>query len=107
MHRKERFPPEADTQPDILRAKALAARQSGVAPKNGAHEVETPAAGPTSKTAGLKSQRAATARRGGDDSRSAAPRARRKLRPGVPSAAVEEVVADLSQDPRREQDEDE
>jgi hypothetical protein len=34
-------------------------------------------------------------------------RARRPVRPSTPAAFVDEVVADLSKDPRRERDDDE
>jgi len=110
MRRKERFPPEADTQPDILRAKTLAARRSDLAPK------KAPAAPRQDAPAGASNATAArgTSRRGSsapptreDDARPSGVHARRSARTGVGSATVDEVVADLSQDPRREQDEEE
>jgi hypothetical protein len=108
MQRKERFPPEADTQPDVLRAKSLAAaRRSGMAPKKAddRHERPTDPPPPTRREKAPAPERSPRPEPG-TEARSAV------IRTGKPvkrkhSAAVDEVVAaDMSRDPRRERDED-
>ena len=107
MQRKEHFPPEADTQPDVLHAKILAARQSGRAPKkpDGRAELATEPP-PPRKPSAKKDARPAQAERKGDEARLSVLRARRGANKGSTAATVDEVVADMSQDPRREHDED-
>jgi hypothetical protein len=99
MQRKERFPPEADTQPEVLRAKVLAARRSERAPKKPDGRAEQPTEPPPPQE-----DRGSTKQKIGEG-RTSVVRARR---PGksAPAATVDEVVADLSHDPRRERDED-
>jgi len=111
MQRKERFPPEADTEPDVLRAKSLtAARPSGVAPKNTRERRETrtvppaPARGRPAASHAHPPHETARAPRKGEEARDSGVRSRRGTRSEGPAATVDEVVADMSQDPRREPD---
>ncbi len=106
MQRKEHFPPEADTQPDVLHAKILAARQSGRVPKKPDGRAELPTEPPPARKPSLKKEaRPAPAERTPDEARLSVLRARRSGK-GSTAATVDEVVADMSQDPRREHDED-
>ena len=92
MAKKHKFPPEPETQPNRA---PPGARTSGPAPKSKRERSEAPTLPPPPKskrgkpseprTSGIKSRRPARA----DD------------RPG---ARVDEVVADLSKDPRRERE---
>ena len=100
MQRKERFPPEADTQPEVLRAKVLAARRSERAPKKPDERAEKPTQPPPPPA-----ERGSTKQRIGD-SRHSGMRTTRRQGKSTPAATVDEVVADMSQDPRRERDED-
>jgi hypothetical protein len=102
MQRKERFPPEADTQPEVLRAKVLAARRSERAPKRPDQRAEAPTEPPPPPA---RAKGSSSVPRETTDSRPSGMRTRRHSKTG-PSATVDEVVADLSQDPRRERDED-
>jgi hypothetical protein len=99
MQRKERFPPEADTQPEVLRAKVLAARRSERAPKRSDQRAEAPTEPPPAAAKGSSAPKDST------DNRPSGMRTRRHGKTGT-AATVDEVVADLSQDPRRERDED-
>jgi hypothetical protein len=89
LRRKQPFPPEADTNPDML-------RPSGPAPKSQrkADAVTTPppkskrAKGTDTKTSGIRSRKPPPPK--GEDDAS--------------GAKVDEVTADLSKDPRRERD---
>jgi hypothetical protein len=99
MQRKERFPPEADTQPEVLRAKVLAARRSERAPKKPEQRAEAPTEPPPARAG------RSTAKKETTDSRPSGMRTRGHRKTGT-AATVDEVVADLSQDPRRERDED-
>jgi hypothetical protein len=101
MQRKERFPPEADTQPEVLRAKVLAARRSERAPKGPDQRAEAPTQPPPPPRA----KGSSSASKETTDNRPSGMRTRRHSKTG-PAATVDEVVADLSQDPRRERDED-
>jgi hypothetical protein len=129
MQRKNYFPPEADTQPDVLRAKLLA-RRSDKAPKGPASRLTTPpSAGvpssrrdPRSEAPPKVSPVVAKAPKGSSANRrtlraEALPRAdngasgihaRRPRADGprsdAPAASVDEVVADLSHDPRHDPD---
>jgi hypothetical protein len=87
MQRKERFPPEADTQPDVPQTKG-AARQ----PRPQAPPVEKPR--PTARPARP------------DEVRRSGVRVRRPARSTAPAATVDEVVADMTRDPRREREDD-
>jgi hypothetical protein len=101
MQRKERFPPEAETQPDVLRAKGLAARRSGMAPKKNDDRSERPTEPPPA------TKREKGAAPAGGEARSAVMRTGRPVkRKPQAAAAVDEVVADMSRDPRRERDEE-
>jgi hypothetical protein len=101
MQRKERFPPEPDTQPDVLRAKSLAKRHSVAAPKTPEDRREMPTEPPPPP------KKRVTLRPGkGTDDRASGMRARRPIRSEAPAATVDEVVADMSRDPRRERDEE-
>jgi hypothetical protein len=99
MQRKQRFPPEADTQPEVLRAKVLAARRSERAPKKADQRAEAPTEPPPAPVDRRSGQEESA------DSRPSGMRTRRGR--SRTAATVDEVVADLSQDPRRERDEDE
>ncbi len=91
MPRKQPFPPEPPTQPD-LHAGAGAQRQvSGAAPKS--KHSQAPTVPPKGKKAAPEPR-----------SSGVAPRRSRKT--DAPGATVDEVVADLSKDPRRERDDD-
>ena len=137
MQRKNYFPPEADTQPDVLRAKLLA-RRSDKAPKGTASRLTTPPSAdvPSSRRdarseapprvspvlakarEGSSANPRLTARPSADapprrtlrsegppraDNGASGIRARRP-RSDRPAACVDEVVADLSHDPRHEPD---
>jgi hypothetical protein len=101
MVRKNRFPPEHDTRPDLNRPKVGTSHHSGPAPKSVRlrSEAETlpPPSNPPPPT--KRSGRAApkTERR---------PRVSdvREVEGGPQAATVDEVTADLSKDPRRERD---
>ena len=96
MAKKNRFPPEAETQPGASSRSSIG-RNSGPAPKSKRERSEVPTqppppkskrAKPTEqKTSGIKSRR---------------PRAPDAT--GEGGASVDEVVADLSKDPRRERE---
>jgi hypothetical protein len=94
MAKKNRFPPEADTQPD-MKAPRAGARTSGPAPKSKREGAEAPTLPPP------KSRRAtekpAAARNSGIKARKPEPS-------DEPGATVDEVTADLSKDPRRERE---
>ena len=89
LPRKQPFPPEADTQPDMR-------RPSGPAPKSKRQaEVATVpppkskrAKATETKTSGIRSRKPPPPKKKGDAS----------------GATVDEVTADLSKDPRRERD---
>jgi hypothetical protein len=117
MQRKERFPPEADTQPDLHQAKVLTSRRSGMAPKNPHDQGEPPVRaadaaghGPEgrlrrpSQRLRRDAQPPGAAAPAADDTRPSGLRSRRGARRDPAAATVDEVVADLSQDPRRERD---
>jgi hypothetical protein len=99
MQRKQVFPPEPDTQPDILRAKALTNRKGGA----GARKTDDRSERPTDPPPAKKGRASVPPRKDGE--RLSGLRARR---PGktAPAATVDEVVADMSRDPRRERDGD-
>jgi hypothetical protein len=127
MQRKNYFPPEADTQPDVLRAK-LVARRSVKAPKCAASNPRHPGVagpgveGPGVEGPGLDGRRPEGPPKGTEAlARASANRRQPRTDPprrsdkvsGVrprrpisdrPAACVDEVVADLSHDPRREPD---
>jgi hypothetical protein len=88
MPRKQPFPPEADTQPDITRPSARAPKS-----KRAREEVATV---PPPKS---KRNKATENRNSGIRSR------RPPSKRGAPGAKVDEVTADLSKDPRRDRDE--
>jgi hypothetical protein len=89
MPRKQPFPPESPTEPDLRNPKGGAAR-SGPAPKS--KRSQAPTVPPKSKK-GTQPPRAS----------GPVPRERSK-RTGEPGAKVDEVTADLSKDPRRDKD---
>jgi hypothetical protein len=107
MQRKERFPPEPDTRPDILTAKVVAKRHSMTAPKKPIDRRELPTDPPPPPTP----RKRPTVRPGkpekaekAEDARPSVVRVRRPTRSNAPAATVDEVVADLSKDPRRERE---
>jgi hypothetical protein len=101
MTRKPRFPPEPDTRPDARRSKRPSAHRSGPAPKDARARSEAPTLPPPGKSAPKGSSRPA---RSGPVPRDSSVQ---KVKPDMPAATVDEVTADLSRDPRAEQDEDE
>ncbi|MBV9946554.1 MAG: hypothetical protein JOZ69_06880 [Myxococcales bacterium] len=124
MARKHPFPPEPDTKPEVPKATAVA-RASGPAPKSDRERAEAPTLPPPRLARGTgerprdvraANERTATGHGPGHataDRRSARESGRpsgvRARRPGPstsPAATVDEVVADLSKDPRRDQDDD-
>jgi hypothetical protein len=88
MPRKQPFPPESPTEPDLRQPRGGPAR-SGPAPKS--KRSQAPTTPPKTK----KTQ----------PPRSSGPVPReRPKRTGEPGAKVDEVTADMSKDPRREKD---
>lgn len=91
MPKKQPFPPEADTQP----GDRAATRQSGPAPKSKRERSSAPTEPPPKN------------RKGGGkaaDTRTSGTQSRRAPKKDAAGAMVDEVVADLSKDPRRERD---
>lgn len=120
MVRKQRFPPEPDTRPDVRPSKAPPTnRVSGPAPKSRRERSEAPTlpppgrpgAGPESDPAPQRDPFEEVSDR--PEMRTSGPRTRRppvapSMRPTANSVAnIDEVVADLTKDPRRERDDDE
>lgn len=93
MAKRNRFPPEPETQPDLSRPKA-GARTSGPAPKSKRARAEEPTLPPP------KSKRATVP----SMPRASGVKSRKPRASDVPAATVDEVTADLSKDPRRERD---
>jgi hypothetical protein len=96
MAKKNRFPPEADTQPGAS-SRSPAARTSGPAPKSKRERSEVPTLPPPPK-----SKRGKPA-----EPKSSGIKSRRPRAPGATGeggASVDEVVADLTKDPRRERE---
>ena len=100
MSQKRRFTPEPVTKPATRRAKGQPVRSSTPVPKGKRERAEAPTIPPP----GLAKQERAT-RAASDEVRHSGMRARRSSR-SAPAATVDEVVADLSKDPRRDHDED-
>jgi hypothetical protein len=86
MPRKEPFPPEADTEPDLRKPP----RQSGPAPRGKRDKSRVTTAPPPKAKKSSKDPHPSIQSR----------RATRR----ASGATVDEVVADLSKDPRRERD---
>jgi hypothetical protein len=87
MPRKQPFPPESTTEPDMRQPKSAPSR-SGPAPRSKRSQA------PTTPPKGKKSQ-----------PRSSGPVPRERAKDaGRPGAKVDEVTADMSKDPRRERD---
>jgi hypothetical protein len=94
MPKKQPFPPEADTEP----GDRAATRQSGPAPKSKRERANAPTEPPPKgrKTGGKAA-----------DTRTSGVLSRKPSKPGsneAGGATVDEVVADLAKDPRRERD---
>jgi hypothetical protein len=103
MPRKHPFPPETDTKPDMQRPSAPAPKS-----KRARAEAETLPPPPKSHRGkeakdarDARAAKAAATKSSGVHSRK--PPAPRK-KDDAPGAAVDEVTADLSKDPRRERD---
>jgi hypothetical protein len=97
MPRKNPFPPEADTKPNPRRAKAPSAprkQESAPAPKSNRERAEAPTVPPPAKARSPFSSSPP-----GDRVSDVRP-ARKRLS----AATVDEVTADLSNDPRRERE---
>jgi len=100
MGRKNRFPPEPDTEPELRKAPEVGERTSGLAPKKRRHPSEAPTDPPPPPPP-------PTTRRGGKSTerpRTSGVQQRKGRTSDTPAATVDEVVADLSKDPRREKD---
>ena len=96
MAKKNRFPPEAETQPGAS-ARPSTGRTSGPAPKSKRERSEIPTLPPPPKS---KRGKPAEPKTSGIKSR----RPRAPNAAGEGGASVDEVVADLSKDPRRERE---
>ena len=124
MSPKQRFPPEPETRPDAHPSKLLTPRPSGPAPKSRRERAEAPTLPPprpgarrTTTPPGREASRPVSrpiapdtgSSPDGDNDRGRASgvRPRRAALPSVPAATVDEVVADLTNDPRRERDDEE
>lgn len=111
MPRKNPFPPEPDTKPDLRASKPAARRPQESAPvprsasvsKGKKERSEAPTLPPpaTPRTKGSKGSKS-------PDRRRSSPPHDSDVRPKerMASATVDEVTADLSNDPRRERDDD-
>jgi hypothetical protein len=102
MSQKRRFTPEPVTKPATRRRKAGAVRSSSPVPKNQRERAEAPTLPPPrlakEELRARESDERITARQ-------SEMRSRRSARTTA-AATVDEVVADLSKDPRRERDDD-
>jgi hypothetical protein len=103
MSQKRRFTPEPVTKPATRRAKGPMVRSSSPVPKSKRERAEAPTLPPPGKT---KEERKVRVSDETADARPSGMRSRRATRSSTPAATVDEVVADLSKDPRRERDED-
>ena len=107
MPRKNPFPPEADTKPDMRSPKGSPRRpaESAPAPKTKRDRSEAPTLPPPAAKPSQTDERAVRRKR----RPSGAPRESdvRTVTDRIPAATVDEVTADLSNDPRRERDDDE
>jgi hypothetical protein len=104
MPRKQPFPPETYADPG-MRAAPGAPRQSGPAPK-GRRERPLPSTVPPPKhrKGGTKGADTKPSPTKAPDARGSAAQRRKGSKDGTAGATVDEVVADLSKDPRRERD---
>ncbi len=107
MARKQRFPPEPVTNPDVRRSKAPSPHspQSGRAPKEYRARAEAPTLPPPtlSPTVPPPTRRAG---KGGRPSREVHVSDVRPVGRDVAAATVDEVTADMSKDPRREKEDE-
>ncbi|HEY8086781.1 MAG TPA: hypothetical protein VIF09_03030 [Polyangiaceae bacterium] len=107
MKRKERFPPEATTDPDIRRPKETP-RQSGPAPRSKRSQPSTQPP-PLRNKKGDKAPptpRKSVQPRKPAEPRTSGMRSRKPASSEHPAATIDEVTADMSRDPRRERDDD-
>ena len=97
MPRKQPFPPEAETQPDLQ-------RPSGPAPKSKRSRAEAPTSPPPKG----KRAKADAGQSSATEVRNSGIRSRKppSTKRDPSGAAVDEVTADLSRDPRRDRDDD-
>jgi hypothetical protein len=107
MARKDRFPPEAGTKPTSGRPGTPTTkmpRASGPAPKGKSPGAEAPTEPPTTNSrAGSKpTERPPKPEGKPDATRTSGVKPRRPVSSDHPGATVDEVVADMSRDPRRE-----
>jgi hypothetical protein len=103
MSQKRRFPQEPVTKPGSRRPKGPVVRSSEPAPKSRRERAEAPTLPPPKV---VKDERTSRPTPGVEDGRHSGVRGRRPAPPSIPAATVDEVVADLSKDPRRERDDD-
>jgi hypothetical protein len=102
MSQKRRLTPEPVTKPATRRAKGQPTPTSSPVPKSKRERSEAPTL-PPPRARGQERDPGSVA--DPNDARHSGMRARRPTR-STPAATVDEVVADLSKDPRREHDED-
>jgi len=101
MARKNRFPP--DTKPNIRAPKTPIDRQSGPAPKDARAKSEAPTLPPPP----TKKGRHTPARpRRSEAPRNSGVQSRRPAGSKTPAATLDEVTADMSNDPRREREDE-
>jgi hypothetical protein len=94
MAKRNRFPPESETQPDVSR-KRPTARTSGAAPKSKRARAEAPTLPPPPPS--KRGEKPAEPRPSGM-------KTRKPRTTDSPGAKVDEVTADMSKDPRRERE---
>ena len=107
MVRKQPFQAEPVTKPTPLRSKALATRSSGQALKDDRRErSEAPTLPPPRAVKSVRVSKPPEVAEASEEGRISGTRVRKPARPLTSAATVDEVVADLSKDPRRERDDD-
>ncbi len=94
MARKQPFPQEAKTAPDVRRSKT--ARTSHAAPKTREERARASTLPPKAHDSDERTRERRSGVRAG----------KRSKRAEMPAATVDEVTADMSKDPRRERDDD-
>jgi hypothetical protein len=112
MPRKRRFTPAPATKREVDRAPET--RRSGPAPKSRRERSEAPTLPPPpemvehveKRSASGEGRGAKDATSGANHNRASGMRSRKGARSTYPAATVDEVTADMSNDPRRERDDD-
>lgn len=106
MAQRRRFTPEPVTKPGSRRPKGPVARSSEPVPKSRRERAEAPTLPPPRVVKDERASQAPPKPAEPADGRPSGVRGRRPAQPSMPAATVDEVVADLSKDPRRERDDD-